>query len=448
MTTRNITFLPRNDSLSGWTALAARQHESRRLDEDTTADWLVIGAGFAGLSAARRLLANQAGGRIVVLEARLVAEGASGRNSGFMIDVPHNIADSRYSVGSAAALVHEMSLNRFAIQFAADVAGEYGMGADTFELAGKVNAAASARGERINRGFAKALGDQGEPFEFLDGKQMREIVGSDYFGSGVYTPGTAIIQPAAYIQSFAAGLSGKVSIFEQSPVVKLERIGHDWVATSPHGSVRAPKVIMAVNGYLRYFGYFQHEFIPIYTYASMTAPFDDRDLPAGTAGKPKWAILPADPMGATLRKITTPDGARILTRTRFRFEPEFSMSSHKLESAVRQQRKAFDVRFPALRGMPMEYTWGGALCLSINHVAAFGEIDEGMYAACCCNGMGTVKSTLSGILAADLATGQRSGRLDDYIRESKPKRLPPAWLLGPMVNTTAKWRELRAGKEA
>jgi glycine/D-amino acid oxidase-like deaminating enzyme len=83
----------------------------------------------------------------------------------------------------------------------------------------------------------------------------------------------------------------------------------------------------------------------------------------------------------------------------------------------------------------------------MNHVPAFGEIEENMYSACCENGLGTVKSTLAGVLAADLATGARSEHLEKFRHQPRPSRLPPepiAWL---GINSVIRLQELRAGRE-
>ena len=86
-TTRN---LPKNPGPASWNRLLPPPAAAKRLEEAVSADWLIIGGGFAGLSAARRL-AQIAGGkdRIVLLEAGRIGEGPAGRNSGFMIDLPH-----------------------------------------------------------------------------------------------------------------------------------------------------------------------------------------------------------------------------------------------------------------------------------------------------------------------------------------------------------------------
>ncbi|MEP5088217.1 MAG: FAD-dependent oxidoreductase, partial [Paracoccaceae bacterium] len=82
----NIKRLPVDPGPAGWDCLLPDRAPAVALDETLNADWLVIGAGFAGLAATRRLTQLCPTDRIVVLEARRVALGPAGRNSGFMID--------------------------------------------------------------------------------------------------------------------------------------------------------------------------------------------------------------------------------------------------------------------------------------------------------------------------------------------------------------------------
>ncbi len=442
MSDRTIRRQPAETGVSGWEAIAPRRFPPRVLDSALRADWLIVGAGFGGLSAARRLRQLRPADSIVVLDAQAVAIGASGRNSGFMIDVPHNLTSGNYSVGGAASSLLEISQNRMAIAFASEIAREYGMPAETFDPSGKINAAATERGLRLNRGFADSLRQIGEPSETLDAAQMREITGSGYYLGGVYTPGAVMIQPADYIRRLAQGLAGEIDLFENSPVLSLARKGQVWEAVSRRGSVQAPRVILAVNGHVESFGHFRRRLIHVYTYASMSAAF-----PAGQGGADRWALLPADPMGATLRKITRDGRSRIVIRTHFTYNPDIRVSERQVARIAAQERRSFDERFPALKDVPMEFSWAGALCLSTNHTPAFGEIEPGLYSACCENGLGTVKSTLAGMMAAELATGTSSEPLRQFRRQPQPGRLPPrpiAWL---GINAVIRWHQLRAGRE-
>ena len=336
----------------------------------------------------------------------------------------------------------ELAQNRLAIAFAKEAAAEYGMPQPTFDPCGKINAAASERGEKLNDSFATSLEKIGEPLRRIDAAEMHAITGSDYYRGGLYTPGAVLIQPADYIRSLATGLAPSIGLYENSPVVELSRQDGAWTARTPKGSVTAPKVILGVNGFVQEFGHFRGRLMHVFTYASMTAPFG-----AG-AGRDRWGFLPADPMGATLRKITGPDGARIVIRTRFTYDPSIQVSEKRVAATAAQQRSSFDARFPDLAGLRFEHSWAGRVCLSLNHVPAFGEVEEGLFSACCENGLGTVKSTLAGMMAADLAVGAQSEDLAKYMDQPKPRRLPPepfAWL---GANAFLRWQEMRAGREA
>lgn len=437
-----VKRLPAESGTSGWEAISRRSFPIRTLDGDLSADWLVIGAGFAGLSAARRLSQLRPGDKIVLLEAGEIAKGTSGRNSGYMIDVPHNLSSGEYSVASEAVTTAEIAQSRFAISFAADAAAEYGMSVRTFDPSGKINAAATERGLKLNANYGRSLQGIGEKHCFLDAVEMREITGSTYYLGGLYTPGTVMIQPADYIRGFAAGLTSKADIFEHSPVLKLERHGGIWKAISSRGTVTAPKVILGINGHIEDFGYFRGRLMHIFTYASMTAPFT-----SNSTGKDRWALLPADPMGATVRKISAGGFSRIVIRTRFTYDWTVQVSEKRLAGIAAEQRMSLDARFPDLKHVPFEHAWAGRICLSRNHVPAFGEIDKGLYSACCENGLGTVKSTLSGVMAADLATDTRSDMLDKFSDQPEPARLPPEPLAWLGINTVIRLQELRAGRE-
>ncbi|RWO89883.1 MAG: FAD-binding oxidoreductase [Mesorhizobium sp.] len=442
MTETVVKRLPAESGTSGWEAISRRSFPVRTLDGGVSADWLIVGAGFAGLSAARRLAQLRPGDKIVVLEAGEIAKGTSGRNSGYMIDVPHNLSSGEYSVAGETATRTEIAENRFAIAFAADAAAEYGMSVRTFDPAGKINAAATERGMKLNANYGRSLEGIGEEHRFLDAAEMQEITGSSYYLGGLYTPGTVMIQPADYIRGFAAGLASKADIFEHSPVLKLERRGGMWKAESRNGSVTAPKAILGINGHIEDFGHFRGRLMHIFTYASMTAPFTSR-----STGKDRWALLPADPMGATVRKITSDGSSRVVIRTRFTYDWTVQVGEKRLAGIAAEQRTSLDARFPDLKDVQFEHVWAGRLCLSRNHVPAFGEVDKGLYSACCENGLGTVKSTLAGVMAADLATGTHSHMLDEFSDQPVPARLPPEPLAWLGVNTVIRLQELRAGRE-
>ena len=442
MTRYIASRLPRQPGPAGWNRLLPDPPPATPLEADAGADVAIIGAGFAGLSAARRLVQIDPGLDVAVLEAGRVGEGPAGRNSGFMIDLPHDLASESYG-GAAARDLAQTRLNRAAIRFAAEAAEACALGRDVFDPCGKVNAAATEAGEAHNRAYAGHLSRMQEPCRLLDATEMAEMTGSRFYRSGLYTAGTVMLQPAAYVRGLAAGLAGAIRLHENSPVREIRKAGAGWVLSTPRARLRAGRVILATNGHAESFGFFARRLMHVFTYASMTAP-----LPAGAlAGAGKWGVTPADPMGTTVRRIPTGDGGRIVIRSRFTYDPTMEVSAARIAAVGRAHDRRFAQRFPALAGLPMDYRWAGHLCLSWNGVPAWGEIEDGVFSAVCQNGLGTVKGTLAGMVAADLATGQPGDLARAAIAAAPPRRLPPEPLAYLGANATLRWKDWAARRE-
>ena len=86
MSTKQVRHFPINDNSNGWSRILAPRTPQPALAGKRRADWVVVGAGYAGLAAARRLAENQPSAEIVLIEAGEAGENASGRNSGLAID--------------------------------------------------------------------------------------------------------------------------------------------------------------------------------------------------------------------------------------------------------------------------------------------------------------------------------------------------------------------------
>ncbi len=438
--------LPRDCGPAGWSALLPSRGVPRVLDGDVGADWLVIGAGWAGLAAARRLLQLAEGDRVVLLEASRVGEGPAGRNSGFMIDLPHDLASDGYA-GALDGDRRQILMNRAAIAFAAEAAAAYGMPEEAFARVGKVNGAATEAGERHLDDYIRHLEALDEPFERLDASAMRALTGTGFYRLGLFTPGAAMAQPAMFVRAMADGVvASGLKLFEASPVTALEREGGKWRARTPKGSVTARAVVLAVNGHVESFGFFERRLMHVFTYASMSRALSGEEV-RRLGGEPRYGILPADPVGTTLRRISGTGGDRLVVRNRFTYDPSMVVGDDRLDKMARSHDRSFAARFPMLDGVEMAYRWGGRLCLSRNGVPAFGEVGDNLYAACCQNGLGTTKGTLAGMLAAELACGTGHPMLDDMRAFAPPARLPPepfAWL---GANAVLRWKERRAGAE-
>ncbi len=440
-----VSALPCDPGVSGWEAVLPPVPPLAALEEAKDADVLVIGAGVAGLAATRRLSQVQPEARIVVLEAKRVGEGPAGRNSGFMIDLPHDLASDGYA-GAVAADRAQTLANRAAIDFAADMAQRFDLPAEAFVRSGKINAAASDKGHRHNLDYAAHLTRMGEPHEMLDAAALRRVTGSDYYLSGLYTPGTAMVQPALFARAVSRSLvSNRIALHENSPVVELRR-SSVWEAVTPTGRVRAPRVILAVNGHAESFGQFRGRLLHIFLYASMTRALTRAETER-LGGEARWGLTPSDPMGSTVRRISGTGGDRIIIRNQVSYAPGLSLSEDHVAKMGARHDRSFAARFPHLAEVGMAYRWAGRLCLSMNGAPALGEVAEGLFSACCQNGLGLARGTLHGMTMADLACGDRNALVEHVLAQGAPSRLPP--LPFTYVGATARmaWGQWRAGRE-
>jgi glycine/D-amino acid oxidase-like deaminating enzyme len=235
MTSYSARRTPVHRGPAAWSAILPGQPAPLSLSGDQSVDVAIIGGGFAGLAAARRLRQLDPTLKVAVLEASRLAEGASGRNSGFMIDLPHELTSDDYAGhGDDHGMI---ALNRRAIAFAKGAVQEYGIDSTFFDPAGKVNGAASETADALNRSYADHLTSLGEPNERLDAQGMYALTGSRHYVSGLYTPGTVMLQPAGFVRGFGEGLRASgvtgIAAAELAMGMKSDTTRHFAAETQP-----------------------------------------------------------------------------------------------------------------------------------------------------------------------------------------------------------------------
>ena len=441
-----VVKLPFNPGPAAWNSILPPDNGHPELNTHEKTDWLIIGAGFAGLSAARRLQLKNPVDRITILDAKRLAEGPAGRNSGFMIDLPHDLTSKDYG-GNIQEDQRKIEQNRLAINFAKKTVYDLGIARKAFQEVGKINAAATTTGIQHNLNYKNHLTHLKENYELYDAQQMKELTGTAYYLGGLFTPGTVMLQPALYIRELGNKLiSNKLKIHENSPVISLVNKGSDWHAKTPKGSIITQKIIMATNGHVENFGLFKRRLIHLFTYGSMTRALTAEETKI-LGGKTDWGLTSADPFGTTVRKISTISGERIVIRNSVTYEPKMHPKLAMLKRIYGKHTASFFSRFPNLKDVQMAFNWGGQLAFSLNNVPAFGEAEKGLFTACCQNGLGTVNGTLQGAAAADYAMGVNSKLVDALCLANPPKKLLPE----PITRIGAKLRirfgEFKAGAE-
>jgi glycine/D-amino acid oxidase-like deaminating enzyme len=427
-----IRVLPRDDDTNGWNRTLAPRNPSATLAGDTRADWIVVGAGLAGLAASRRLAENRPEDKVVLLEAQRVGDGASGRNSGFAIDVPHNLGATDDAALEASR--RSMGLARAAIAYLEENVKRHDISCQ-WNRRGQALAAVSGEGEAKLEHFTEELDALGEPYRALDSKETSRAFGTEYYRSAVRTPGTVLVQPVALVRGLAETLPGNVSLHEESPVVEVEH-GDGVRVRTPKGSVKAPKIILAVNGLVPQFGCYGQRVFVLTLFASMTRQLTGEQRRA-LGGEDDWGILPANTFAGPTMRLTHDN--RLLFRQHIVYGPAYR-SHPSLHGKVRRKHEVlFRDRFPMLADVEFEHTWVGYVCMSRNSAPGFGRVNENVYTAVCQNAMGLTTGTASGMLVADLASGNDNSLIADMEAFGQPVRLPPRPFLDMGARGSLAW---------
>ena len=432
--------LPNDDHTRGWYHTLPPPPPAVRVSGAQSFDFVVLGAGFAGLAAARRLAERLPSTEIALVEAQRVGYGASGRNSGFIIDLPHNLAESDHA-SAAEESRREMRLNAFAIATLRELVRNHGIDCQWGER-GKYHAAIEDKGMRDLDAFRRSIDALGAVYTELDAGALAARLGTSYYRAGIHTPGCVLVQPAALARGLGACLPENVRLFEESPVVEID-YGPEITLTCPEGSVWTRTLLLATNGFTTQLGFERNRLIPIMTFGSLTRPLTKAEQ-AALGGEHDWGVIPADHLGTTVRH--TQDN-RLLIRNCLTYAPDYICGAEDLREIYAHHVAAYEARFPVLPEVTFEHTWGGVLTFSRNLAPCFGQLSDNVFAAVCQNGVGIAKGTYSGMLLADLVTSAESDLLTDMLAYSRPAANVPQPFLGWGVRARIAREQHRAGRE-
>jgi len=426
---------------SGWYAALGARPVAKRLDEDITCDYLVVGGGWMGLHAARRLGELAPDARVALVDAGRIGDGAAGRCAGFAIDLAHNPRNKHFAEDTRGN-EEEFHVNSEGIAYMQNAVEDLGVECD-WDASGKYHAAATPRGQQCLQDMSEALTKIGQEYRWVSEGEIQDVTGSKHYLQAVHTPGTVLIQPAKYLVGLVKKLPDNVEVFEKTPITDITYGANTHVCETPSGKIAVGKVLLCNAAYLTTCGFFQNTAVPVYTYASMTRALNDNELGAVGARGP-FGVIPAESFGTTMR--LTADN-RLFLRNVYSYARRFRSQKSDVESAKKHHQIAFDRRYPDLAHIGFETSWGGLLTLSHNGGMVFGELATRVYGAAFCNGTGVARGTAFGKALAELATGHASRTIDILNNRPKPNHGWPTWVTEIGVRATTAYRFMRAGKE-
>ncbi|MBK5926832.1 NAD(P)/FAD-dependent oxidoreductase [Rhodobaculum claviforme] len=429
-----MSLLFGNDTRGAWpeswyAATATPIDPFAPLEGATRADVCVVGAGFTGLSAALHLA--ERGFEVVLLEAHRVGFGASGRNGGQVgsgqrmeqtaLEKMLGLDDAKklWAMGEDAKALVRALIDRHGI--------------DAPFRPGIVHAEWHARDVPTEHAYAEHLArdygyDQLEP---LDRAALQEIVRAPGYHGGTLDHGAGHIHPLNFAIGLAqAAAAAGVRIHETTHVTRVTP-GPRAVVTTDAGRVDADHVILACNGYLEGLEpQVAARVMPINNFIVATEPLGDRA-----------AEVISRPVAVADSKFVV-NYFRLSDDNRLLFGGGETYGYRFPRDIAAVVRPCMEGVFPQLRGVPVDYAWGGTLAITMNRMPCFYRPGPNMLSASGYSGHGVAMATLAGQILAETVAGQ-AGRFDLMARLPLPRFPGGPALRTPLLVLAMTWYSLR-----
>jgi glycine/D-amino acid oxidase-like deaminating enzyme len=368
----------------------------------------IVGAGYAGLSAALEL--NRQGIDCLVLDANEPGFGGSTRNGGMVsggVNVGKRYLSRAMTPEEAAPFLSDGAESFTHIE---NLIEREKIACDWKKTGYFLGAWCKSHYDAMAKKVA-ALNTYAKSEAYLvPPERQREEIGSDYYRGGMVVSRAAQIHPALYFKGLLSLCRARnIPIASNTPVTKLAGVGGKWRVETPRGIMTAGDVVIATNGYTGdATPQFKRRVVPVGSYIIAT-----EELPPEIAG----GLSPKNRTIADTRRVLTyyrmsPDGKRLIFGGRAKFG-----HTDPVETAHILHRFMLD-RFPQLRGTRITHAWTGNVAFTIDELPHMGKFDN-LHYALGCNGSGIAMMTYLGHETARKIAG-RVNRVNAFDRPEFP----------------------------
>ena len=429
-----------NDNGCSWIKDLTPRTNVKTLKSNEDCDWLIIGAGYTGLSAARKLSQLYPNQKIILVDAQLAGEGASSRNSGYLVDTTLN--DGFTSNKELENYKKKADIYALGINAVKKFINEYQVDCDWNEC-GKYFASSKSEDKKILTNFSNTLSQLGYEHNLLFKNEIYKRLGTSFYNIALQTKGGILLHPGKLVRAMIDILPSNICLYENSHLLNWNKNKDTILCNFKNGNINTKKIIFATNGFLKSLGIKSNYNFPITLTASMTRSLTDEEFKLIKEPR-EWGILPVRPMGATIRM--TKD-RRILIRNTAEVHNPFKMSKSDLEKRSINQKIGIKKRFPQLPDDIIQSSWSGIVSRTRNSSQIFEKIDKNIFAAGCYNGSGIGAGTLFGEQIAIKASNENTKEIETIEARNKPNRLPPQPFLSLGVKSRLFYERLRARSE-
>ena len=429
-----------NDKLCGWINNIPLRTNINSVSKDEECDYLIVGAGYTGLSAARKLSEIHSNKKIILIDAQLAGEGASGRNSGYLVDTTLN--DGFTSNKELDNYKNKTDIYKLGIDYVKKFIKEYQVDCDWTE-SGKYFASSKIEDKKILTNFSKILSKLNFKHDLFSENELSDRLGTSFYKLALYTKGGILLHPGKLVRAMIDTLPKNVKLYENSTLLNWNKNKDVILCNFKNANIITKKIIFCVNGFLKSLGIKSNYSFPLTLTASMTRPLKDNEFKS--IGEPdEWGVLPVRPMGATVRM--TKDRRILVRNTAEVFNP-FKMKESEIKKRSINQYMSIKKRFPEFPPDIIESSWSGVVSRSRNGSQIFEKIDKNIFVAGCYNGSGIGVGTLFGEQIAIKASDENSSEINLIESRIKPTWLPPEPFLSIGVKARLMYEKLKAKSE-
>jgi gamma-glutamylputrescine oxidase len=372
------------------------------LGSDLDADVVVVGGGLTGLSTAYYLRKAMPGKRVVLLEATVCGNGASGRNGGMVL----TMTEDRYMRLQDPTLdrrIYELTAENISSLQA--LASQQGVDCELVQNGALQTLCSSGQVEEA-REFCSRARAAGFPFEYWDRQRTAATIGTQGYYGALFDPRGGQVHPGKLVGLWkAAATAMGVDIHDNTPVVGIEEGDTHQLRTATGYRVRCPALVLATNAYTSRLGYLRGAVAPIFDYVAMTPVLSEAQLT--TAG---WrALIPFnDNRTETYYAGLTREGRIHFGGGRVDYSFNDGMRARP-GAAARYARlhEEFARLFPSLSDVGFESAWAGSVDMSLDGSPAVGSIGRhgNVFYGIGFSGHGVNLSSVCGRIIADLVVG-------------------------------------------
>ena len=429
-----------NDNSCSWVNDLIPRTNIKDLKINEDCNWLIIGAGYTGLSSARKLGQLYPNQKIILIDAQLAGEGASSRNSGYLVDTTLN--DGFSSNKELENYKKKADIYQLGIDVVKNFIKEYQVDCDWNEC-GKYFASSKFEDKKILINLSETLSKLGFEHNLLSKEELSKRLGTSFYNIALHTTGGILLHPGKLVRAMIDTLPDNVQLFENSSLVEWKKSNDMIFCNFKNGKITTKKIIFATNGFLKSLGIKKNYNFPITLTASMTRTLTDEEFKS--IGEPnEWGVLPVRPMGATIRMTSD---RRILIRNTAEVHNPSMMSNSDLNKRSINQKIGIKKRFPQLPNDIIQSSWSGIVSRTRNSSQIFEKIDSNIFVAGCYNGSGIGVGTLFGEQIAIKASNECSKEIKIIEARNKPTLLPPQPFLDLGIKAKLIYERMRAKSE-